>query len=138
MARREDYWHELANEHADKTKMYDKDKLAAQAEANSDQTFIGEIGNIEETTAAEVYGEENANEPEREMIVLTVHAKGSSHGTEDVVFEDSFSLPAGPKSWANPNFKLKRFLDTYGDLPEDGMDVDVEFNEDGFLRIALE
>lgn len=135
MARREDYWQELANEHADKKKMYDKDKLTEEAESNSDVDITAEITEITEKTAAEVYGAKNANEPDREMIVLTVRVNGDAAVTE---FEDSYSLPAGPQSWSNPQFKLKRFRDTYGELPEEGMAVDVGYNSDGFLRVQLE
>jgi hypothetical protein len=112
---------------------YNPDEMEQAAEQREEETFDARITEIEETTAGDVYDGE-AEEPDREVIQCTVVA---STDTEDMEFTDTFSMPKGPQSWHNPNFKLGKFQDHYGELPREDTQVEAEYNDDGFLRVKV-
>ena len=109
---------------------YTPDELNEQSE-NIPEVFTGEITEIVETTAGEIYGDE-ANDPDRANIQVGVSV--DEFGQE---FVENFSLPTSPKSWLNANFKLKQFKDEYGSVPEEGMEVQCRLGSDGFLELIL-
>lgn len=110
---------------------YDPDKLESGVQ-NTDEVVDGEIVEISEGTAGDFYGEE-AEEPDREAIEVTVHADVGEAVSE---FTEIFSLPVGEVP--HPSSKLAKFYNTYGHMPRGGSEVTAEFNDDGFLRIQYE
>lgn len=112
---------------------YNQEALMDDFESHESAEYTGEVVSIEETIAGDVYGDK-AREPERPMISLTVEVDTE---TGDDEFDTSYTLPKSALSWENPSFRLGQFIDRYGQPPEEGMDVDIEFSDDGFLRIAL-
>lgn len=113
---------------------YEPDAMEQQAEQADEHTFSGEISEIEESTTGEVYGDEARNS-DREVIIVSVTVETT---TDTMEFSDTFSLPAGPQSWHNPNYKLGKFHEKYGELPRADMEVEVGYNDDGYLRINVE
>ncbi|MCC7570562.1 hypothetical protein KO465_04400 [Candidatus Micrarchaeota archaeon] len=91
----------------------------------------GQITDIVETTAGEVYGE-YAKDPDR--AVINVRVEVCETGDR---FRSAFTLPQGRASWMNPTFKLRQFTAKYGDVPDIGMVVDVCVSNDGRFDIDL-
>lgn len=114
---------------------YNPEELAEEANRAESGELEGTIVDIEETTAQEIYGEA-AEDPDRAQVIVTVAL------TDDVdrdleEFTDNFSLPLGPRSWRNTDFKLGKFRRKYGELPTEGMTVNVGLNRKGYYRMAL-
>lgn len=112
---------------------YNKAELEEQLSAVEDFEGSGEITEIEEKTAGELFGDKAKSDKDREMIRLTVQTTVADEVEE---FTETFSLPKGNFSWANEDFKLRRFREEYGELPEEGMIVKVKLNSDGYPRIV--
>lgn len=114
---------------------YNPDALDASAqEAEVDGSMTAEIVDIETTDAHSIFGENTQSEPDKEMLVVTAEA---DMGDETQEVESVFSLPESDQSWLNPLFKLARFRAKYGEVPRDGMTVEVTTNENGFLDIDM-
>jgi len=118
---------------------YNPDDLEQEAEQAEQITAKGEITDIEETTASEAYDGNEVGD-DREVLAVTVEPEldGDDDETSDVgSFDMIFSLPKGAASWNNPAFKLGKFKRRYGQLPREGMEIDLTTNENGFYRIDL-
>jgi len=112
--------------------MYDPETLADEADTAQRGEINGEIIDITESTAEDIFGEAATN-PDREMIDITVEISVSGDS-----FTEALSLPIGPSSWANPKFRLGKFHEKYGELPTVDMVVDVSVDRDGYYRISLD
>jgi len=112
---------------------YDPNDLNESAESSEteDPTETVEITSITETTAGAVYPDHvDVDDPTKPMI--RVEAKTS----DGVPVEETFALPQSDLAWHNPNFQLGQFRDTYGKVPEEGMEVEVAMDEEsGLLSI---
>lgn len=110
---------------------YDPDELESQAEEVSSGDFdqTATIDSIETDVAESVFGDDVQGDPTQEMLIVTCD---SDAGTE---IQEIFSTPKGPLSWRNPNFKLGQFREKYGQVPEEGMEVEITVDENGFLAI---
>lgn len=113
---------------------YDPESIEAQADENVDDVLDGEVTVIADTTAGDFYNTDVDN-PEREMIRVTVQIEQNG---DTEVFEEGFSMPDGPQSFRNPRFRLGRYIDRYGEAPREGHDVQVVYDENGFLAIELD
>lgn len=112
---------------------YDPDELNDEAEGNVDIDYTGVISDIDQTTAADIFGED-AHNPDREVIEVLVDTEAGDDFTQ--VF--SLPNPDNPaRSWSNPNFKLGQFRSKYGSVPEQGMEVNLTVDDSGFLAIEL-
>ena len=115
---------------------YDPDVLDASAEESEvDGSLTAEITEISQDVAHNIFGENTQSAPDKEMLV--VHAETDMGNDEPQEIESVFSLPQSEKSWMNPTFKLARFRAKYGQVPREGMTVEVTTNESGFLDIDI-
>lgn len=95
------------------------------------EPLTGIIKDISELTAEEVYGE-SAKDPDREVLNVTVEVTQTGDR-----FRTAFTKPQGRASWNNPAFKLRQFVDKYGDVPDIDMKVEVEVSTSGHFNIVL-
>ena len=89
------------------------------------------VEHIAMSTAGAVYGE-NATNPEREVVVLTI--KVPDHET---TFTKGFSMPMNPASWKHPMFALAGYVRAYGHPPKAGDQIKVTVDGEGFYQITL-
>lgn len=118
---------------------YDPDALNEQSEGDFDVSYTGTIVDIETGTAGDFItysdGTVAAQNPSREAINVIVDTEA------DTTIEQVFTLPSEENpalSWRNPRFKLGRFKEYYGQVPEVGMDVEITVQDNGMLGIQLE
>lgn len=110
---------------------YNPDALNEEAENAEVPEGMATIIEINETVASEVYGDDVDfdYDPTRKMIEVVAD-------TGDDEITETFALPESEKSWFNPRFKLGQFRETYGQVPEEGMEVSTEMDEEsGFIGI---
>lgn len=114
---------------------YDPDALNESAsDAEVQGSMDGEITDITQDVAHNIFGDNVESDPDKEMLVVTAKTEISGESQE---VESVFSLPESDQSWLNPLFKLARFRAKYGVVPEEGMDVQITTNENGFLDISI-
>ena len=109
----------------------ESDKLNEQFNAVKEgRTFPATIRDIQQTTAAEVFGNDCEN-PDSAVIVCTVELD------EGDKFSETYSLPKTAGSWTRENFKLGKFARKYGAVPHIGQKVEVFINKDNFYRVLI-
>lgn len=110
---------------------YDPDALNEASENADEPDNQAEIQEIEETTAGNVYPDSvELDDPTKKMIRVVAETEDGTPVSE------AFSLPTSDAAWYNPTFKLGQFKERYGTVPEVGMTVDVEMNDDGLLSFV--
>lgn len=116
---------------------YDPDELNESAENPPETPDSATITEVRETTAGAVFPETvDLDDPTKRMIeVIAETDEADEESSVDIT--DSFSLPQSNTAWNNPNFKLGQFREQYGKVPEEGMSVSVQMNEEnGILEIV--
>lgn len=113
---------------------YNPDELNESAENPPETPDSATIDEVRETTAGSVFPESvDLDDPTKPMIEVVAETDDES----SVPITDSFSLPQSDTAWNNPNFKLGQFREQYGKVPEEGMTVQVQMNEEnGILEIV--
>ena len=114
---------------------YDPSELEKEAEnADSKEFYDATITNTRVDVAHNIFGDATQSEPDKEMLVVESEAEV---GDEIQTIESVFSLPESKKAWLNPTFKLGRFRAKYGGLPDENIEVQVGYDENGFLEIVI-
>ena len=108
------------------------DESATKAEVSGQMT--AEITEIQQDVAHNIFGDNVQSDPDKEMLVVTAETEISGEMQE---VESVFSLPESDQSWLNPLFKLARFRAKYGEVPREGMQVEITTNENGFLDVDI-
>lgn len=115
---------------ADSANGYDPEALNNQAENAEPPEGKATIIDVNETVASEVYGNADFDYDPTRLMIEVVADTGDNEITE------TFGLPEGEESWFNPNFKLGNFRERYGSVPQEGMEVETEVDdESGFVGI---
>jgi hypothetical protein len=114
---------------------YNPDDLRDSAEEadEMDGALIGTITDVSVKPAVEVFGSDNIeSDPDKPVYVVSIETEAV-----DATIDETFSAPKNNLSWANPEFKLAKFRNQYGDVPHEGLEVELTYNENGFLRVKL-
>lgn len=107
---------------------------AADDAAEQIEGLTGEVIEITQDTAGTFFGENTQGDPNDEMLEVQTELPSGD------VITDYFSLPneENPElSWANPQFRLARYREQYGEAPRVGHEVTIAPNARGFLSIEL-
>lgn len=117
---------------------YDPDSILEQFNevASGEYEQKATIVSVEQSTAGEVFGEKIHPNQDPDDPVIHVTAEYETEDGETKEVNETFGMAKSALSWVNSQFKLGRFIEQYGEPPQEGMEVLLRIDGD-YLNIFI-
>lgn len=125
---------------------YNPEELEEQYEQSQEidlTNVAGTIENVETKHISEAYETTDEMgfpissvdpESDKECLVLTISFEV---GDLEETTEEIIPIPESELGFAHPEAKIKKFREKYNDFPQEGQEVQLTQNPDGFLEMVL-